>query len=85
LHQVGDLFELNVNLRCQNINVDLSNSTWGWEPYLAGGIGDLNVKYWRCLDGRQYLIQLRTDHLLLQIIVSSAPMHFTQSTRYTVI
>ena len=24
--------------------MDLTNSTWGWEPDLAGGIRDLNVK-----------------------------------------
>jgi len=29
LHQVGDVFELNVKLRCQKVNIA------GWHPFLS--------------------------------------------------
>jgi len=30
LHQVGDLFELNVKLRCQKVNEVVSSWWWAW-------------------------------------------------------
>jgi hypothetical protein len=34
LHQVGDLFELNVKLRCQNVNVDFIVGAQKDKPFL---------------------------------------------------
>jgi len=30
LHQVGDLFELNVKLWCQKVNIQVHTLTWKW-------------------------------------------------------
>ena len=46
--------------RKSNINVELTNSTWGWEPELAGEIGGLNMQlmvmsWWQAIsDSVQY-------------------------------